>query len=360
VRCVFRSDSVSLTLDVPLSPISRWRAVARVLRSPMDALSYAIIPASCTFCGSPLPQPSPVPMSAVCWTEFARSPANARLHSGDSLRWRAQFRRPASLYRAAIPSTSRPCVLATAFVRAVAFGQDRGRRKDAIHACKYGHLYPRPGRLGRMPARAMAQRADQAPAEVPVVPVLLHQQKHEPPGFNRARTLAKNALSILKKSHPQWELAQAASTLLWQRWTGSKAGLTGRQLRLNMRGAFAVSDAPAVRSKHIPLLDDIPTAGPRRVRHYALCCSQEQPRQGWLRGRSASMSAGTKSAGTRPICKIEGDLRAGDTVATGRTRTDLSQGSSQGLNHRIVHRNTNHLFDEGIKDVAGKSYDSRP
>jgi predicted amidophosphoribosyltransferase len=211
--------------------------------------------------------------------------------------------------------------MATAFVRAVAFGQDRGRRKDAIHAWRYGHLYPRPGRLGRMPARAMAQRADKAPAEapeVPVVPVLLHQQKREPPGFNRARTLAKNALSILKKSHPQWKLAQSPSTPLWQRWTESQAGLTARQLRLNMRGAFAVSDAPAVRSKHILLVDDILTAGP------------------------------------------QGDLHAGDTAATGRTRTDSSQGSSQGLNHRIVHRNTNHLFDEGIKDVAGKSYDSRP
>ena len=188
-------------------------------------------------------------------------PANVCLLSGDSLKRPAQFDRPTPLYRAATPPLSRPHVLATAFVRAVAFGQDRGRRKDAIHARKYGHLYPRPGRLGRMLARAMAQqRADQA--AVSVVPVLLHQQKHEQRGFKRARALARNALSILKKSHPQWKLVQAPNTPLWQRWTESRAGLTARQLRLNMRGAFAVSDAQAVRIKHILLVDDILTASP--------------------------------------------------------------------------------------------------
>ena len=53
VRCVFRRDSGSLTFDVPPSETSRWRAVARVLRSPMDALSCALLP--CLLCSLRLP-----------------------------------------------------------------------------------------------------------------------------------------------------------------------------------------------------------------------------------------------------------------------------------------------------------------
>jgi len=156
----------------------------------------------------------------------------------------------------------RACRLAPpAFRGAVAFGLYQGRMKDAIHAFKYGRLYPLAGRLGRMLARAMAQLADEAPAEMLVVPVPLHRTKHEQRGFNQARSLAENALDVLKKSHPQWMLTLAPSALLRQRRTESQAGLTVRERRLNMRGAFAVSDAQVVRGKNILLVDDILTTG---------------------------------------------------------------------------------------------------
>jgi hypothetical protein len=38
-RCVFRNDVDSLASEVPPSVLTRWRAVVRVLRSPMDANS---------------------------------------------------------------------------------------------------------------------------------------------------------------------------------------------------------------------------------------------------------------------------------------------------------------------------------
>ena len=133
--------------------------------------------------------------------------------------------------------------------------------KDAIHAFKYGRLYPLAGRLGRMLARAIVQLADDAPAEMLVVPVPLHRAKHAQRGFNQARSLAENALDVLKTSHPQWKLTLAPSALLRQRRTESQAGLTVRERRLNMRGAFAVSDAAAVGGKNILLVDDILTTG---------------------------------------------------------------------------------------------------
>jgi ComF family protein len=148
-----------------------------------------------------------------------------------------------------------------AFARAVAFGHYQGRMKDAIHAFKYGRLHPLAGRLGRMLARAIAQLAEDAPAEMLVVPVPLHRAKHAQRGFNQARTLAENALEVLKKSHPQWKLTLAPSALLRQRRTESQAGLTVRERRLNMRGAFAVSAPEPVRGKNILLVDDILTTG---------------------------------------------------------------------------------------------------
>src|SRR3569623_3768940 len=70
VRRAFRRNYGSLSVDGPLSETSRWRAIVRVLRSPLDALGSALLPASCTLCGSPLPRLSSVPNCPACWTEL--------------------------------------------------------------------------------------------------------------------------------------------------------------------------------------------------------------------------------------------------------------------------------------------------
>ena len=53
----------------------------------------------------------------------------------------------------------------------------------------------------------------------------------------------------------------ASKTLMRLRATESQAGLTFRQRRLNVRGAFTVSDAAIVAGKHVLLIDDILTTG---------------------------------------------------------------------------------------------------
>jgi ComF family protein len=112
-----------------------------------------------------------------------------------------------------------------------------------------------------MLAQAIAQLAGAAPAEMLVVPVPLHRSKHAERGFNQARSLAEHALGFLHKSHPQWKLTLASSTLMRHRSTESQAGLSSRARRMNVRGAFAVSDPAAIHSKHILLIDDIFTTG---------------------------------------------------------------------------------------------------
>jgi predicted amidophosphoribosyltransferase len=112
-----------------------------------------------------------------------------------------------------------------------------------------------------MLAAAMAQLAGEAPAEMLVIPVPLHPTKYAQRGFNQSRSLAARALEFLRKSHPEWRLTLASSTLLRQRATESQAGLTPRQRRLNVRGAFLVSDPARVKAQHVLLVDDILTSG---------------------------------------------------------------------------------------------------
>jgi ComF family protein len=147
------------------------------------------------------------------------------------------------------------------FVRAVAFGLYQDRMRAAVHALKYDRLHPAARRLGWMLAEAIGQLAGEAPAEMLVVPVPLHRSKYAERGFNQARSLAVHALGFLRKTHPQWRLTLASSTLMRLRATGSQAGLTSRQRRLNVRGAFSVSNPAAVESKHILVIDDILTTG---------------------------------------------------------------------------------------------------
>ena len=256
MRCVFRRDSGSLTFDVPPSETTRWRAVARVLRSPMDALSCAFLPGFCALCGSPLPQLSSVPICNACWTEFLLQSGPACSRCGDTLD------SPVSASSPDNAGLCRACRLAPpAFVRAVAYGLYQGRMKAAIHALKYDRLHPAARMLGRMLAQAIAQLALDAPGEMLVVPVPLHRSKHAERGFNQARALAEYALGFLRKSHPEWRLTLASSTLMRLRPTVSQAGLTSRQRRLNVRGAFTVSDPATVDSKHILVVDDIFTTG---------------------------------------------------------------------------------------------------
>jgi len=133
--------------------------------------------------------------------------------------------------------------------------------RSAIHALKYNRVHAAAKGLGRMLAEAIAQLASEAPTEMLVVPVPLHRSKHAERGFNQARSLAAHALQSLHKTHPRWRLKLASSTLMRLRPTESQAGLTAHQRRVNLRGAFQVSDRAAVAAQHILIIDDIFTTG---------------------------------------------------------------------------------------------------
>lgn len=252
VRCVFHKDNGSLTFDLPSSGTASWRAVVRVLRSPVDVISCVVYPTRCALCGHFLPHFLSAPICETCWSEIPAASGSACHRCGDAL----------SVPAGSEVALCRTCRLAPPpFERAVASAIYDGRMRDAIHALKYQRLKPAARPLGRLLAAAIAQLADQAPAEMLVVPVPLHRSKLHGRGFNQARSLAVEALKGLRSSHPNWRLSLAPATLLRQRATESQAGLTPRQRRLNLRGVFRVSDAAAVAGNDVLLIDDILTTG---------------------------------------------------------------------------------------------------
>ena len=137
--------------------------------------------------------------------------------------------------------------------------------RGVIHALKYDGMAPLAAELGKRLAEAIAQMApvatDGAAGEMLVVPVPLHRGRMAQRGFNQARRLSAEALRSLKRTHPDWRLALSSDSLVRQRSTRSQAGLTPRQRRQNLRGAFFVPDSRAVLGRHILLVDDIYTTG---------------------------------------------------------------------------------------------------
>ena len=186
--------------------------------------------------------------------------------------------------------------------------------KAAIHALKYDRLHPAARGLGRMLAEAIAQLAADAPAEMLVVPVPLHRSKYDERGFNQARSLAAHALGFLRKSHPDWRLTLASSTLMRLRATESQAGLTFRQRRLNVNGAFTVSDPNAVNMKHILVVDDIFTTG-ATVRAAAKALAQAGAASVWV--------------ATLARARIINPSRRGAMINAAEGTTDKSDNSQQ-------------------------------
>jgi ComF family protein len=251
--------------------MTRWRAVARVLRSPLDAVFSAVYPSSCSLCGTPLPHLSYAPICDVCWTEIpAVSPdALGCARCGD-------------LLDTANRQHCRSCSLAEpAFSKAVFYGLYRGRMREAIHALKYERLTPASRRMGGMLAEAIGQLDGEAPREMLVVPIPLHRRKASERGFNQTRLLAKHALAVLKRTRPDWRLTLGARVLVRTRNTESQAGLVPRKRRANLRRAFRVTAPETVKGRHVLIVDDILTTG-ATARAAALALRQAGAETVWV------------------------------------------------------------------------------
>ncbi len=218
-----------------------------------NLLSCAFVPAGCVLCGNLLTQLSEAPVCATCWSEATSQRENCCARCGEDL-----FE-PAA---ATTPTECRACRLVPPdFVRAVSAGVYEGTMRHAIHALKYERMAPLANHLGARLAAAIEQLATGSPKAMLVVPVPLFRGRMKDRGFNQARMLATVALKALSESRPEWRLELAGEVLVRQRSTQSQAGLSPRQRRQNLRGAFFVSAPETIRGRHVLLIDDIYTTG---------------------------------------------------------------------------------------------------
>jgi ComF family protein len=267
VRCVFPGQSIPLTLDVPLSQTSAWRAIVRVLRSPADSLSCALFPCSCALCGGSLLRFTPVPICDSCCTQLPPQNGILCTRCGEDLGI-ARFSTTRLSGEEPGPqagSLCQPCRMAApAFIKAVAYGSYQGQLRSLVHLLKYEGMQPLAHYLGTLLADSLetfAVSPSEAPRRILVVPVPMHPGKQRQRGYNHAHLLARAAVLEMRRRRPQWELQLEPNMLQRTRITASQAGLTAHQRRQNLRGAFFAPHPARLAGKHVLLIDDIYTTG---------------------------------------------------------------------------------------------------
>ena len=132
----------------------------------------------------------------------------------------------------------------------LAVGYLEGTLRTAIHRFKYSHIRPLAAPLGQLMSQYLLQ--NQPPVDV-VVPVPLHPHRLRERGYNQAALLAKEMEKALG-------LPLLEDALLRVRSTIPQVGLSARERRDNVRGAFHCADT-RLKGQRILLIDDVCTTG---------------------------------------------------------------------------------------------------
>lgn len=246
-----------------------WRAVVRVLRSPLDSVTSVVIPGDCRICKSPLPRLTRVPVCASCWSDLPSQSTALCSRCGEDLAVADFGETPVE------GVLCRPCRLAPPpFEMAVAHGTFQGTMRSLLHLLKYEGLEPIARRLGALIAERLVS-IPALPSNMIVIPVPLFKARQSERGFNQAELLAGGIIRAMRQLRPEWEGQFAPGALARQRATLSQAGLSMTERRRNLRGAFFVPNPGRVRGRQVLLVDDIYTTG-ATVR----ACSQALRRAG--------------------------------------------------------------------------------
>jgi ComF family protein len=133
-------------------------------------------------------------------------------------------------------------------IRAV--GYLEGTLRTAIHRFKYSNMRSLADPLGQLMAQYVMQ--NQLPIDV-IVPVPLHPQRLRKRGYNQAALLAREIAKTVGLPLSEDALSRVKSTI-------PQVGLTARERRDNVRGAFHCSDT-GLKEQRILLVDDVCTTG---------------------------------------------------------------------------------------------------
>lgn len=137
----------------------------------------------------------------------------------------------------------------TGYDAAYSFGAYEGALRELIHLLKYGGVRTLAGPLGVMMSSTLPrdERFDV------LTPMPLHWRRRWQRGFNQARLLAD--VVGRRAGIP------VKNILRRPRATEAQAGLSNRQRRLNVAGAFRLRRRADVRGLRVVLVDDVFTTG---------------------------------------------------------------------------------------------------
>ena len=139
------------------------------------------------------------------------------------------------------------------FTRARAVGLYTGIFRKALHRFKYQWKHCLATPLGTLMARRMESFFSDGTYHC-MVPVPLHPRRLRKRGFNQALVLARVLSRI-------YHIPLDRDNLVRTRWTQSQVGLSERERKDNVKGAFAVLESARITQRTILLLDDIYTSG---------------------------------------------------------------------------------------------------
>ncbi|MEO6965818.1 MAG: ComF family protein [Acidobacteriaceae bacterium] len=267
--------------------MAAWRAVARVLRSPLDAVGCAVFPSNCRLCTQPLLHLSNAPICADCLRDLPEQDStNLCAVCGELLGWGG------SRFAASTMDAQSLCHLCERarppFQLAVAHGVYQDTLRGLIHLLKYERISTIAEPLGELLAATIARQED-LPPSLTVVAVPLHAVKQRERGFNQSILLADATVRRLRRLRPDLDLHPAWQAMGRQRATESQSGLTPRQRRRNLRGAFFIRQPEQIAGRSVLLLDDIYTTG----------ATARECTQTLLRAKAASVHVATLARSQR-------------------------------------------------------------
>jgi ComF family protein len=230
-------------------------------------LMNTAFPSDCPVCGGPRVELNFAPVCEACVTRLDAHRVNEETgplcgRCGEALSLESA-RFAAGMQRSGSEAECTMCRLAPPeFAKAVAFANYDNEVREMLHLLKFNGMRAVAERvLGEGMAAAVLKLEGLAASELVVVPVPLFGARQRSRGFNQAQVLAEVGVAKLRVLRPAWKLAVHGGALARVRDTRAQFALPPHLRRKNLRGAFRVADADAIRGREVLLVDDIMTTG---------------------------------------------------------------------------------------------------
>ena len=148
------------------------------------------------------------------------------------------------------------------FTRAVAYAEYDAEVREMLHLLKFNGVREIASHLlGGYLAQAILKLEGQAARELLVIPVPLFAARERSRGFNQSKLLAHSAVERLRKLRRGWKLELDTTSFARVKDTRALFTMQPHERRKNLRGAFRVLEADAIRGRDVLLIDDIMTTG---------------------------------------------------------------------------------------------------